>query len=195
MKLAFNGIANVLFDSGILTEQLLESDIPLLVWDSAIAGGWWHLASEERKDIFPEQLGHYWVWREESEKGPKLFRAETAHWKGEMLEASAERSGPGEPGSTGVHGPTSTHGTEQRESAERRSSSRKSPAQLLTEYKVQKHIRTQELVAEDLGLERSVYFDLKAGRKVSEETYIKAALRLSCSPDDLKPWVTPTTAD
>ena len=50
-----------------------------------------------------------------------------------------------------------------------------------------KPIRTHELVAVDLGLERSVYFDLKAGRKVSEETYIKAALRLGCSPDDLKP--------
>ena len=55
------------------------------------------------------------------------------------------------------------------------------------EYKVLKPIRTHELVAVDLGLERSVYFDLKAGRKVSEETYIKAALRLGCSPDDLKP--------
>jgi hypothetical protein len=57
----------------------------------------------------------------------------------------------------------------------------------LTEYKVLKKIRTQELVAEDLGLERSVYFDLKAGKKVAEETYIKAALRLGCSADDLKP--------
>jgi hypothetical protein len=64
---------------------------------------------------------------------------------------------------------------------------RKTPSERLTEYKVLKPIRTQELVAVDLGLERSVYFDLKAGRKVSEETYIKAALRLGCSPDDLKP--------
>lgn len=64
---------------------------------------------------------------------------------------------------------------------------RKTPSERLTEYKVLKPIRTHELVAVDLGLERSVYFDLKAGRKVSEETYIKAALRLGCSPDDLKP--------
>lgn len=64
---------------------------------------------------------------------------------------------------------------------------RKTPAQLLTEYKVSKRIRTHELVAEDLDLERSVYFDLKAGKRVSEETYIKAALRIGCSPCDLKP--------
>jgi hypothetical protein len=70
MRLAFDGIAKVLLEAEILTEQLLESDIPLLVWDSAIAGGWWHLASEERKDIFPERLGHYWVWRDDGELGP-----------------------------------------------------------------------------------------------------------------------------
>jgi hypothetical protein len=63
----------------------------------------------------------------------------------------------------------------------------KTPAQRLTEYKVLKKIRTQDLVAEALDLERSVYFELKAGRKVSEETYVKAALGIGCSPDDLKP--------
>jgi hypothetical protein len=184
MRLAFNGTARVLLEAEILTEQLLEFDIPLLVWDSAIAGGWWHLASEEPKDIFPEHLGHYWVWREESECGPALFRAETARWKAELLEAPARRTGPGGPGSTGVYGSTSAHGTVQRNSARRRSSSRNS--KLLTEYKVRKRIRTHDLVAEDLGLERSVYFSLKRGKKVSEETYIKAALGLGCSTDDLK---------
>lgn len=66
-------------------------------------------------------------------------------------------------------------------------SNRKTPSQLLMEYKVNKKIRTHELVADALGLERSVYFDLKAGRRVSEETYVKAALGLECTPDDLKP--------
>ena len=187
MRLAFNGIAKVLLEAEILTEQLLESDIPLLVWESAIAGGWWHLASEQPKDIFPEHLGHYWVWREESELGPALFRAEIAHWKAEVLEASVGSTGPGGPGYTGVHGSKSDHGTVQGDAAGRRSSSRKSPEQLLIEYKVRKRIRTHDLVAEDLGLERSVYFKLKGGRKVSEETYVKAALCLGCSPDDLKP--------
>lgn len=56
MRQAFDRIAGVLFDAGILTEDLLRKDIPQLVWDSAIAGGWWRLASETRQDIFPEQL-------------------------------------------------------------------------------------------------------------------------------------------
>jgi hypothetical protein len=64
---------------------------------------------------------------------------------------------------------------------------RKTPKQVILEYKVRNKIRTHELVAEKLGLERSVYFDLKAGRKVGEETYVKAALVIGCSPDDLKP--------
>jgi hypothetical protein len=78
-------------------------------------------------------------------------------------------------------------GEDQRRSEDSRAASRKTPSQLLTEYKVLKKLRTQELVAENLGLERSVYFDLKAGRKVSEETYVKAARGLGCSPDHLKP--------
>jgi hypothetical protein len=40
MKLAFDGIAKVLFEAGILTERLLQDEIPALVWDSAMAGGW-----------------------------------------------------------------------------------------------------------------------------------------------------------
>jgi len=64
---------------------------------------------------------------------------------------------------------------------------RKAPSEVLTGFKVTNKIRTQEEVAERLGLERSVYFDLKAGKKSSEETRIKAARVIGCSPDDLKP--------
>jgi hypothetical protein len=167
MRHAFDGISQVLFDVGILTEQLLEKDIPLLVWDSAIAGGWWRFASETRQDIFPEELGHYWVWRDEREDWPGLFRAEAADWRSKLLDGPTQH--PKQRDSAGVK------------------PSRKTPAQLLNENKVKKRIRTQELVAEDLGLERSVYFDLKAGRKVCEETYVKAALHIGCSPGDLKP--------
>jgi hypothetical protein len=46
MRLAFDGIAKVLFEVGILTKQILQDEIPILVWDSAIAGGWYRFASE-----------------------------------------------------------------------------------------------------------------------------------------------------
>ncbi len=49
MKLAFDGIAKVLFEAGILTEHLLHNEIPALVWDSAIAGGWYRFASDTAK--------------------------------------------------------------------------------------------------------------------------------------------------
>jgi hypothetical protein len=165
MKTAFNGIAEVLFDAGILTAKLLENEIRELVWDSAIAGGWWRPASDERTDGFPERVGHYWVWADHvKDCAARLFGAETFEWRSRLLETPAR---------------TQSHRAAL--------PSHKTPAQLLTGYKVAKKIRTHELVAESLGLERSVYFDLKASRRVSEETYIKAALGLGCSPDDLKP--------
>jgi hypothetical protein len=90
MRLAFDGVANVLFSSGILTEQLLRDQIPLLVWDSAIAAGWWRLASEAPQEMFREQLGHYWVWREEGKDWQGLFRSETGKWRAQLLECASE---------------------------------------------------------------------------------------------------------
>ena len=88
MRLAFDGVANVLFSAGVLTEQLLRDEIPLLVWDSAIAAGWWRLASETPQDMFREQLGHYWVWREEGKDWQGIFRSETGRWRAQLLEHS-----------------------------------------------------------------------------------------------------------
>ncbi len=67
-------------------------------------------------------------------------------------------------------------------------SRRKTPDEILTEFKVKEDIPSHEQVAERLGLERSVYFEMKAGRKVSTETYVKAAMVIGCTPDELKPW-------
>jgi hypothetical protein len=109
MKLAFDGVAKVLFDFGMLTGQLLREEIPLLVWDSAIAGGWYRFASEAPARIFPERLGRYHVWRDESKDWKGLFRAETTKWLAELLEASTDTpraESPARPDSpaAGTHG-------------------------------------------------------------------------------------------
>jgi hypothetical protein len=96
MKLAFDGVAHILFDAGFLNEQHLTKDIPQLVWDAAIAGGWWHLASETRQDMFREELGHYWVWRDDSRDWNLLFTAEAAEWLSKLLEVSGPVSDPAE---------------------------------------------------------------------------------------------------
>lgn len=62
----------------------------------------------------------------------------------------------------------------------------------LNECKVHTKVRSQESQADKMRIERSVYFKLKAGRRVSPETYIKAANYVTahyapCSVDDLKP--------
>lgn len=90
MRQAFEGIAQVLLDAGILTQDLLRQGIPELVWNSAIGGGWWRRASETRRDIFPEPIGHYWVWRDDSREAKALFRAETREWEARLLEAPGQ---------------------------------------------------------------------------------------------------------
>jgi hypothetical protein len=100
MRRAFNGIAQTLFDARLLTVQLLEKDIPPLVWDSAIAGGWWRMASETRQDIFHDRLGRYWGWTGERPDCKMLLSAEAAEWQARLLEASAPVSDLAEPPKT-----------------------------------------------------------------------------------------------
>src|ERR1022692_2327545 len=83
MKLAFDRIAQILFDAGLLNDHVLAKDLPPFVWDSAIAGGWWRFASEARTSMFRERLGRYWVWRDDSRNWDLLFVAKTALWQGE----------------------------------------------------------------------------------------------------------------
>jgi hypothetical protein len=88
MRMAFDGIAQVLFAVGTLAEAILAINIPTLVWNSAIAGGWWHLASERPQTIFPEKVGHYWIWRDDSRDWQNVFRSEIAEWTAKLLESS-----------------------------------------------------------------------------------------------------------
>jgi len=100
MKSAFDGIAKVLFEAGILTDRLLHNEIPNLVWDSAIAGGWYRLASETPDRIFPERLGHYYVWRDETKDWKQLFRSETADWLAALIEGPGATPEPQTPKSS-----------------------------------------------------------------------------------------------
>jgi hypothetical protein len=87
MRQAFDGVAGVFFDARMLTEDLLLLEIPRFVWDTAIAAGWWRFASETPRNIFPERLGQYWVWRDKSCRDwDALFRAEAAEWEAKLLE-------------------------------------------------------------------------------------------------------------
>jgi hypothetical protein len=92
MRQVFEGVAEVLLDAGLLTGDLLRKQIPELVWDSAIAGGWWRRASETPQDIFSEQHGHYWIWREDNREARELFRAETRECEARLLESEGEEA-------------------------------------------------------------------------------------------------------
>jgi len=65
---------------------------------------------------------------------------------------------------------------------------RKTPKELLDAVRRQQYPKlSKERFAERMGIERSVFFDLQAGRPVSEETYRKAAAVAGIPIDDLKP--------
>jgi len=100
MRLAFDGVAGFLFDAGLLNGQLLANEIPELVWDSAIAGGWWRLASDTPQTLFPEKLGHYWVWRDDSRDWDMLFIAEAAEWRARLVESAAQQTSRPSPSAT-----------------------------------------------------------------------------------------------
>jgi len=105
MKSAFDKIAEVLSRAGLLNQALLDDQIPALVWDSAIAAGWWRLASETPNEVFCERLGHYWVWREEGKDWQGLFRSEVRKWRAHLLESGTVVANP--PG-----GPAITEGND-----------------------------------------------------------------------------------
>jgi hypothetical protein len=90
MRQAYEGVVIVLWVSGVLTEPLLRKEIPQLVWDSAIAAGWWRWASEMPQNIFPERVGHYWAWRDERIDWLQLFRDETELWVVRLPAVSAQ---------------------------------------------------------------------------------------------------------
>ena len=103
MKLAFTGIAEVLFDSSLLTKELLTGEITTVVWDAAISAGWYRYASETPQSIFPERIGHYSLWKDESTDWNAVFRSGVAAWLARLLEGStgeprldtdSSRSGP-----------------------------------------------------------------------------------------------------
>jgi hypothetical protein len=90
MRRAFNGIAEVLSAAGLLTEGLVQQQIQELVWDSAIAGGWYRYAGETQDNIFPERQGHYWVWRDDGFDWKGLFHSETKEWLAWLLENAVQ---------------------------------------------------------------------------------------------------------
>jgi hypothetical protein len=90
MRLAYKGVAQVLFDAGALTQRVLEIDLPIFMWDCAVAGGWWHLASEQPTEIFSEPIGHYWFQKDHGNSWRNLFRANTSEWQARLLEQSTQ---------------------------------------------------------------------------------------------------------
>lgn len=97
MARAFNEIAKVLFDADLLTTELLEKQLPMLLAAAAATGGW--LAREVRysdeeevpfqffpgyvRPIYPDLL---------HDVRYKVCQAEIAKWRGKLLEREVEQT-------------------------------------------------------------------------------------------------------
>ena len=90
MRQAFDGVALVLFVAGVLTESLLRKEIPQLVWESAIAVAWRRSASATPQRIFPERVGHYWVWRDDRIDWQRQFHDGREVWLVRLPAVSAQ---------------------------------------------------------------------------------------------------------
>jgi hypothetical protein len=99
MRQAFSEIARILFDSGLLTIDLLEEKLRLLLCEVAIAGSWlgrygYHATKETRSEIFPGYFGHASAWERLRDRFATLFAVDTAEWKSKLLEAEADQTAP-----------------------------------------------------------------------------------------------------
>jgi hypothetical protein len=86
MRMAFDGVARVLFEAQVLTEDVMRNELGLLILESAIAGNWWYAPNDKREEIFPSHFGHREEWEKLLRNLPELFAAEFADWQSKILE-------------------------------------------------------------------------------------------------------------
>jgi hypothetical protein len=93
---AFSDIAKLLFEADLLTVDLLENQLRLLLVESAKAGDWvYFLQDEPRIEIFPGYLGHPSAWELFNGRYRMIFSAEIAEWHGKLLEREADLAATG----------------------------------------------------------------------------------------------------
>jgi len=91
MRQVFGEIAEILFTANLLTVELLENQLRLLVVEAALAGGWPSLNYDEpRTEIFPNYLGHAGAWARYNLSVPNAFTAEIAEWHSKLLDKVVE---------------------------------------------------------------------------------------------------------
>jgi hypothetical protein len=181
MRRAFNGIAEVLSMAGLLTEGLVQQQIQELVWDSAIAGGWYRYAGEKQDNIFPERQGNYWVWRDEGFDWEGLFHSETKAWLAWLLENAVQ------PNSNPVKGSEAKHEVDA-DSGNAEAGPTRSPKELVDDCRLRPPRRSYEKLAGKIGLSKdTLYAITKETRWVSDETYQVVAGICGCKPEDLHP--------
>ena len=139
--------------------ELLEDTLLKLAYDAVIENGWvrWMVGHPQPNEWCTERLFKYWIPAE------SLKLAKSPLLAGEIAKWRAE-------------------------AIRRKSSPRKKPSELLEEFRAREYPNlSHEALADEMGLERSRYYRLKAGKAVRDDAYVIVSDFTKIPASNLKP--------
>lgn len=84
LKKAFDLFAQEYFSAGLLTKSLMNSVLPILVYDAAVSGGW-ETGAGTRNRRCTLQFGRYWVPAEVPGLLKSLFQPQIFKWEAKLM--------------------------------------------------------------------------------------------------------------
>lgn len=159
LSLAYDVFANEIFSEMDITDELLQDTLVKLAYEAALEHRWVYgiVGTLTASRSCTEHLFTYWV------PAGSMEWAKTHLLAGRIAAWRAKE-------------------------IRRTLAPQKTPADLLEEFRSRKCPNlSHEALADDLGLERSRYFKLKAGRRVRHDAYVKVSEFTGIPISDLKP--------
>jgi hypothetical protein len=159
LSLTYDVFARELFSEMDCTDELLDDTLVKLAYDAVIDNGWvrWMVPSLARSQWRSERLFKHWA------PAGSLERAKSHLLAGRIAEWRAK-------------------------AMRRELSPEQTPRELLEEFRAREYPNlSHEGLADKMGLERSRYFTLKAGKRVRPDAYIKVSHFTKIPVSALKP--------
>jgi hypothetical protein len=156
--LAYDVFAQELL-AGKDSDELLEDTLVKLAYEAVIDHGWarWMVGNLQSNEWCTERLFKHWIAAE------SLKRAKSHFLAGRIAKWRAE-------------------------AIRRKLSPRRTPNELLEEFRAREYPNfTHDALAHEMGIERSRYFNLKAGKPVRFDAYVRVADFTKISISNLKP--------
>jgi hypothetical protein len=159
LSLSYHVFANEIFSEMDITDELLQSTLVKLAYESVIEHYWvyWIVGTLAPTRCCTEHLFTYWVRAGSLERANlNLLAGPIAAWRAKAIRRAL--------------------------------ASKQKPAELLDKFRSEVHPNlSHEALADEMGLERSRYFKLKAGKRVRDDAYNQVADFTGIPIGDLRP--------